>query len=115
VGFSRACRLTRHAEFNRVLRHRTVRLSIDPFVAFAAPGSTAGPRLGMIVGRRQLARAVDRNRVKRRVRESFRKARPRLPRFDIVVQLVRPVSGQDLDAILARIWDQLSRAEANAT
>lgn len=115
MGFGRNCRLTRHAEFNRVLRHRTVRLSIDPFVAFAAPGQTGEPRLGMIVGKRQLPRAVDRNRIKRLIRDSFRKARARLPGFDIVVQLVRPISDQDVKTVLDGIWDGLARVEAPAT
>lgn len=115
MGFGRANRLTRHAEFNRVLRHRTVRLSSDPFVAFAAPGASGVPRLGMIVGRRQLSRAVDRNRVKRVVRESFRRARCRLPELDIVIQLVRPVTNQDLNGALDGIWERLAHAEAPAS
>jgi ribonuclease P protein component len=43
-------------------------------------------RLGIVVGRKILPRAVDRNRFKRLVREQFRKVAARLPPLDIVVQ-----------------------------
>jgi ribonuclease P protein component len=46
-------------------------------------------RIGIITGTRVAPRAVDRNRVKRVVREAFRKVRHRLVGWDIVVQLRR--------------------------
>ena len=45
------------------------------------------PRLGVIAGKRVLRRAVDRNRAKRVIRESFRCAKVGLPAVDIVVQV----------------------------
>ncbi len=51
-----------------------------------------GARLGLIVGKRQLKRAVDRNQVKRVLRETFRVNRSILPAIDIVVQLAETPS-----------------------
>lgn len=49
-------------------------------------------RLGLVVGKKLLKRAVDRNRVKRVIREQFRRARPQLPPVDLIVRLAaRPV------------------------
>lgn len=60
------------------------------------PNQVGHPRLGMIVAKRLLARAVDRNRVKRCIRESFRQVLPELPACDFVVRLIaRPVSGDE--------------------
>jgi len=60
------------------------------------PNQVGHPRLGMIVAKRLLARAVDRNRVKRCVRESFRQVLPELPACDFVVRLIaKPVSGDE--------------------
>ena len=60
------------------------------------PNQVGHPRLGMIVAKRLLARAVDRNRVKRCIRESFRQVLPELPACDFVVRLIaRPVPGDE--------------------
>ena len=60
------------------------------------PNQVGHPRLGMIVAKRLLARAVDRNRVKRCVRESFRQVLPELPACDFVVRLIaKPVPGDE--------------------
>jgi ribonuclease P protein component len=48
--------------------------------------SDAGPRLGVIVGRHAWPRAVDRNRFRRLVRETFRLLRHRLQRRDYIVR-----------------------------
>ena len=45
------------------------------------------PRLGLIVPKRILPRAVDRNRAKRLVREWFRRNQPRLEGNDLLVRL----------------------------
>ncbi len=44
-------------------------------------------RLGLVVGKKLLKRAVDRNRVKRVIREQFRRLRPQLPPVDLIVRL----------------------------
>ncbi len=70
-------RLLRAAEFSHVFqrpaRSTDARFSVAArrrLDASSAP--TAPPRLGLAVSRKALPRAVDRNRVKRIVRESFR-------------------------------------------
>jgi len=55
----------------------------------AAPGNCPFARLGLAVSRKVSRSAVQRNRIKRLVRESFRKHSPDLPALDIVV-MARP-------------------------
>lgn len=102
----RAYRLTRRADFNHVLNRASVRVTSGPFRAFAV-ASAVGPRIGMIVGKRQLPRAVDRNFVKRRIRESFRINRATLPCVDIVVRLMRDPGDDDTASALDRLWTQI--------
>lgn len=45
----------------------------------------AGPRLGMVVTRK-VGSAVERNRIKRKIREAFRKTAHRLPAVDLVIR-----------------------------
>ena len=72
------------------------RARTDTLLVMARPNAVGHARLGMIVAKRLLARAVDRNRVKRCIRESFRQVRAELPACDFVVRLIaRPVPGQE--------------------
>lgn len=52
-----------------------------------APGNAAEARLGLVVGKRWGRRAVDRNTVKRILRESFRHEAGQLPVLDVVIRL----------------------------
>jgi ribonuclease P protein component len=60
------------AEFSRIFRDG--RRRVDRFFAvIAAPRTDGdGSRLGLAISRKALPRAVDRNRIKRLVRDSFR-------------------------------------------
>jgi ribonuclease P protein component len=49
-------------------------------------------RVGFVVGRKALPRAVDRNRFKRKLREVLRRARPDLEGYDLVVRRARRIS-----------------------
>ena len=53
-------------------------------------------RAGLVVGRKALARSVDRNYLKRRVREALRAARPAITAYDLIVRLKRPAPGPEL-------------------
>ena len=64
----------------------------------------------MIIGKRHLSRAVDRNRVKRVIRESFRDHHDRLPHLDIVIQLASNAVEGDTRGALDGIWQRLGGA-----
>lgn len=70
------------------------------------------PRLGLIISKKSIKRAIDRNLVKRIARESFRLCQVRLGGLDVVVmsraglgELSRPA----LRAVLDKHWDGLVR------
>jgi ribonuclease P protein component len=52
--------------------------------------NAGGPRLGLLVTRKHAARAVERNRIKRCLREAFRLEQARLGPLDV---LIRPPYG----------------------
>jgi len=108
--FPRGYRLTRKDQFDHVLSNRTVHLRCGCFRVFATENHQKGARLGLIVGKRQLKRAVDRNRVKRALRETFRINRSRLPAMDIVVQLTETPSTTTVTAQAMTMWPRLVSA-----
>lgn len=91
----RQARLVVKADFDRVFAENQ-RARTDYLTVMARPNAVGHPRLGMIVAKRLLVRAVDRNRVKRCVRESFRQVLADLPACDFVVRLIaKPVPGDE--------------------
>ena len=84
-AFPASARLTRKCDFDAAFAAPTVRLRSPPLRLLAKPNDKGFARLGVVAPKRALRRAVDRNRVKRRVRESFRLARSRLPPSDFVI------------------------------
>jgi ribonuclease P protein component len=87
-SFARRYRLTKTDEFSSVfgfrkaIRGKLLMLHYQP----RATGETDA-RLGLVVGKKLLKRAVDRNRCKRVLREQFRQRRAELPACDLVVRL----------------------------
>jgi ribonuclease P protein component len=91
----RDARLINKADFDRVFADNQ-RARTDYVMVMAHPNQVGYPRLGMVITKRLLARAVDRNRVKRCVRESFRQVLPELPACDFVVRLIaKPIQGDE--------------------
>lgn len=101
--FGRHARLDQKAQFDRVFGSPSIRLTRYPLRLTGAPNTScdgAGARLGIVVAKRVVRRAVDRNRAKRVIRESFRIARGRLPDLDIIVQVFASphLAGQRADS-----------------
>ena len=108
--FPREYRLTEKRQFDAVLSARTIQLRSGSFRLYATANEEVGARLGLIVGKRQLKRAVDRNGVKRVLRETFRVRRAILPAYDIVVQLADRLRGESVSGEAASIWPRLISA-----
>lgn len=82
------------------------RLRNREFTVIARRNGLDHPRLGLAISRRSAARAVDRNRIKRVVRESFRLNFSHLQNVDIVVQATSATRFRTNNA-LARKLDEL--------
>ena len=110
--FTRKQKLTKPLEFKRVFRKPLV--SSDAcFKVFARLGEQSEPRLGMAVSTQIDKKAVGRNRIKRVIRESFRRYfSDRDTPMDIVV-LPRleaaTLSNQVLSRSLQSHWSRLER------
>jgi ribonuclease P protein component len=101
------CRLRRAADFRAAFsRGRT--FSSGNFVVRVRPNGRKTARLGTIVAKKLLPHAVDRNRVRRGMREIFRSRRAALVGLDVVVRLrARAIPGSPLDRELAAVLDKV--------
>ncbi|MEO7073495.1 MAG: ribonuclease P protein component, partial [Rhodanobacter sp.] len=66
--------------------------------------------LGLAISKRVSKRAVERNRIKRLVRESFRRIRTQLPAIDVMVmarEQAAGVAGSELLAEMDSLWKRL--------
>ena len=116
--FRRVDRLLRPSEFGRVAREGR-RAAGPAFVLLVWPraADVSGPpqRLGITVSRK-VGGAVVRNRVKRRVREWFRRLRPRLRSGIDVVVIGRSgaagLSSRDTKGILCRLAHEADATQA---
>ncbi len=84
----RCLHLRRSSDFSRN-RRTGVRARTPHFVVCRSDGPEGGTRLGLVVGRR-VGSAVERNRVKRRLREIFRLNRSLMPEASDLVIVALP-------------------------
>lgn len=105
AGFTAAHRLLRKDGFDRVLQAEN--LADKHFKVFFARNTNNQARLGIVASKRMLPHATDRNRVKRIIREAFRRHRIKTHSIDLVV-MVRPAyvqdkPSQDLETLFNRV------------
>jgi ribonuclease P protein component len=91
-------RLSRSRDFDAVYRHgRSVATRYLVLYAFPREEEGEGPRLGLAVSR-QLGTAVERNRIKRRLRSAFEELSAGLPPENDYVLIARPGLGDLIEA-----------------
>jgi ribonuclease P protein component len=81
--FTKAARVRQRQDYLRA-QAQGKRYYTRHFGVTLAPPVSDGPRLGLVVTRR-LGKAVQRNRVKRLLREFFRRHQAQLPAVDLVI------------------------------
>ena len=107
--FKRTYRLLKKAEFDQVFECAK-KLGTHDFIVLYKKNQFNHARLGFAIAKKTIAKAHDRNRIKRLIRESFRKTK--LPAVDIVFLAKHGVSMQNNKHIfssLDKTWEKLSK------
>ena len=107
--FTKRARLLKPAEFSRVF-DQAIRSSDRLFIILARLNDIQSPRLGLAISKKNARLAVDRNRIKRIIRESFRLNLSRLPAVDFVVMakpVTRTLTNRTLFDSLEKHWNRL--------
>ena len=86
------------------------RLGDGFFGVIVRPNGAAGARLGLAIGTKVAGNSVERNRIRRVIRESFRVRQLDLPAVDLIVSArarVRAARNPELRASLESLWDKV--------
>ncbi|HKY63893.1 MAG TPA: ribonuclease P protein component [bacterium] len=109
--FSRAARL-RDEKIFRDLISAGEKISTPFFFIRHRHNPSKSPRLGIVAPKKTFRRVVDRNRLKRIARESFRRAAARLSARDILVYYLAPAlnaEGVVLARCLRECWARMGK------
>jgi len=111
-GFAKTLRLLNAAQYSKVFNENLVRAAHPHFLILARPNGLEHPRLGLVIAKKHVRNATDRNQIKRITRETFRLLQHELPPLDAVV-LARPgVADLDKAALakqLNKLWRKLAK------
>lgn len=110
-------RLPDTASFQPCFDRPDVRAGTEHFLFLARETHRPIHRLGMVVAKKKVRRAVDRSRLKRLIRESFRHQPGDLAGLDVVVLVRRPLAVIDRQRLRAELdagWDKLLAKRAQA-
>lgn len=97
---------------------QTRKVSNQSLLILFKPNRLTHARLGLVVGKRVAKHAVDRNRIKRVIRESFRLKQHQLKAYDIIVIARQPcekLSKSDLRKGIDKLWDKLAISHRNSS
>mgnify|MGYP003453794465 FL=1 len=111
-AFTKSMRLLNSKDFQTVFDDAPLRTSHQHFLFLARINSLDSPRLGLVIAKKHIRHAVDRNRMKRLIRETFRSKQQQLKGLDVIV-LARKGMNDVTNAVLIEHlngqWDRLIR------
>lgn len=113
--FTRQHRLLNSSEFQHVFDHTQIRVSRGQFLMLATTNGLNNPRLGLVVRKKNLKLAVDRNLFKRICREQFRLSQWDIPAVDIVIMSrpgISPLKKAELNQLISKGLKRIAREHA---
>ncbi|MFV1872438.1 MAG: ribonuclease P protein component [Oleiphilus sp.] len=113
--FPKDVRLLTASDYSNVFQDVQLRVSSKNFLILARDEGNEHSRLGIIIAKKNVKLAVERNRLKRQLRETFRQQRHALPALEIVLLAKRGADNNDSLSIaeeLNFLWQKLKRKAA---
>ncbi|MFV8572264.1 ribonuclease P protein component [Marinobacter sp. SBS5] len=111
LTFPKSVRLLKPADYGKVFDDVQLKVPHRNFLILAAPNNLGHARVGLIFSKKNLRHAVQRNRIKRQVRETFRLQQD-LPSLDIIVlgrQGLNKLENPDVRSSLNDIWRRVKK------
>lgn len=114
-GFGREKRLLTPRQFKAVFDSPSGKVPGRNVLLLARENDLQHPRLGLVIGKKSVKLSVERNRIKRQIRETFRHHQLELAGWDIVIIARKGLADLDnpeLAKQFAKLWKRLSRNPA---
>lgn len=111
-AFTKSARLLSSNDFQTVFNDAPLRASHQNFLFLARQNSLNQPRLGLVIAKKHIRLAVERNRVKRLIRETFRIKQQQLPDIDVIVLARKGMNDLTNAALIEQLdlqWQRLIR------
>ncbi|WP_404400869.1 ribonuclease P protein component [Idiomarina seosinensis] len=111
-AYGRELRLLTPSHFDSVFSNPPVKAVTAQITMLAVPNHLSNPRIGVTVSKKRAKTAVQRNRIKRQIRETFRLRQHKIPNFDIVVIAksgIVDLNNSELSNTLNYLWRKLAK------
>ncbi|AHL77591.1 ribonuclease P [Stutzerimonas stutzeri] len=115
--FNREKRLLTPRQFKAVFDSPSGKLPGRNVLLLVRENGLPHPRIGLVIGKKSVKLAVERNRIKRQLRETFRLHQMELTGWDIVVisrKGLADLDSPELARQFAKLWRRLSRTPPQA-
>lgn len=109
-AFSKTLRLLNASDFQSVFNDAPLRASHKNILILARANGLPYPRLGLVIAKKNVRHAVQRNRIKRIARESFRLRQQDLAGIDAIILARRELDQLDnaaLHLLYAQQWQRV--------
>lgn len=111
-SFDKSLRLLNAGDYQAVFDQSRLKVSTPELLFLAHSNGIDRPRLGLVIAKKNVRLAVQRNRIKRIVRETFRMQQGHLKGIDVIVLARRGVDqldNQALHSTCKQLWHQLEK------
>lgn len=112
-GFGREKRLLTPRQFSAVFDSPSGKVPGKNVLLLARNNELDHPRLGLVIGKKSVKLSVERNRIKRVIRETFRLSQDDLVGWDIVVVARKglgDLENPELIQQFGKLWKRLARS-----
>jgi len=110
--FEKTLRLLNASEYQAVFDESRLKVSSAEILFLARKNDLDRPRLGLVIAKKNVRLSVQRNRVKRNIRETFRHYQHNLKGIDVIVLARRGLDQLDnaqMQEICSQLWQQLEK------
>lgn len=114
-SFPKTLRLLNSHDFKQVFDNAKIKVSNAEILILACPSKHPSPRLGLIIAKKNVRLAVHRNRIKRIIRDGFRRYQHDLTNIDIIVLVkhgIDKLDNPEVHAKMDKLWRKVAHKAA---
>ena len=111
-NYPRELRLLTGEDFQKVFDAVEIKVPDQRILILSRANGLDHPRIGFIISKKNIRRAVKRNLVRRIIRESFRLTQENLPAHDMIIMSRKgagEISSEDIHRLAKKCWSRLNK------